>query len=225
MDLSERLRAAAEAGDAVTVADLLAGGAAADARGGAGGPAPGDGVAGARGQVPGQRRRTALDAAVGAGHAEVVRLLLAAGADPEQDVGASAQETPLVLAAARGDTGVVRLLLDAGAHPDTRRGGAATALMVAAMEGHTDAVALLLDRGADLEREGRGRTALEWAAFGGRLAVVRLLLARGARQVARARTLAGEECLRCRGREEAKERGRALARVIVELESGVAGAG
>ncbi|MEV8538848.1 ankyrin repeat domain-containing protein [Streptomyces sp. NPDC051572] len=50
-----------------------------------------------------ERGRTALDIAVG-GHGAVFRLLLAAGADPEQRIGEIGQEASLRFAAARGMT-------------------------------------------------------------------------------------------------------------------------
>ncbi|WP_314251412.1 ankyrin repeat domain-containing protein [Streptomyces kutzneri] len=86
---------AAESGDKALVQRLLAGGAEPDAR------------------VIGGRR--ALDLAVCAGHAEIVRLLLEAGADPRLDAGAYDEATPLSLAAMRGDTDykAVRTLLAA----------------------------------------------------------------------------------------------------------------
>jgi ankyrin repeat protein len=125
--------------------------------------------------------RTALDVAVWAQRTNVIRLLLAAGADPEQSIGEYAEDTPLRFAAARGMREVVSLLLDADAMPDYRlHPTRATPLMLAATENHTEIVRLLLDHGAALELEGRGKTALEWAAWSGRPEALRLLLDRGA---------------------------------------------
>ncbi|MFG2993790.1 ankyrin repeat domain-containing protein [Streptomyces sp. NPDC048257] len=63
-----------------------------------------------------------------AGHTEVGRLLLAAGADPRLDAGPYSEATPLALAAMKGHTEVARALLDAGS---TGRPGRAGALCAA----------------------------------------------------------------------------------------------
>ncbi|MEV6395490.1 ankyrin repeat domain-containing protein [Streptomyces sp. NPDC051907] len=127
------------------------------------------------------QHRTALDVALWAGHTDVVRLLVGAGADPRQSIGEYSEDTPLRFAAGQGMTGVVRLLLDAGVDPDHRLAATrATPLMIAAVEGRTEIVRLLLDHGAGIELKGRGKTVLEWAAGGGRMEVVRLLQDHGA---------------------------------------------
>ncbi|MFE2324895.1 ankyrin repeat domain-containing protein [Streptomyces sp. NPDC059385] len=162
--LTNGLGRAAEAGDAALVQRLLAGGAEADAR------------------VPGGRR--ALELAVCAGRAEVVRLLLAAGADPGRDAGPYDEATPMALAAMNGHTAVARALLDAGADPCGPAGRMCyVPLVLAATHGECGSSAtvdLLLDRGADPEERMRDRTALEWAARFGHPAVVEQLIARGA---------------------------------------------
>ncbi|MDH6627573.1 ankyrin repeat protein [Streptomyces sp. LBL] len=127
-----------------------------------------------------ERGRTALDLAVWGRHASVVRLLLAAGADPEQRIGEFGEETPLRFAAAQGAAEIVELLLDAGAMPDYRLDPTrATPLMVAAAENQADIVRMLLDHGADLKLRGRDKTALEWARGRGPDATA-VLLSRGA---------------------------------------------
>ncbi|WKD35801.1 ankyrin repeat domain-containing protein [Streptomyces xanthophaeus] len=155
---------AAESGDTALVQRLLAAGAEADA------------------YVIGGRR--ALDLAVCAGHAEIVRLLLAAGADPRLDAGPYDEATPMCLAAMRGDMDVARALLDAGAPPGGPAGRMRYVPLVLAAtrrdREHTELVDLLLDRGADIEEEMRDRTVLDWSARFGYPAVVELLLARGA---------------------------------------------
>ncbi|MGT2527189.1 ankyrin repeat domain-containing protein [Streptomyces nojiriensis] len=168
--LANGLGRAAEDGDAALVERMLAGGAEADA------------------WVPGGRR--ALDLAVCAGRAEVVRLLLAAGARPGRGAGPYDEATPMALAAMNGHTPVARALLDAGADP---RGPAGrmryVPLVLAATSGEDGSpatVELLLDRGADPEERMRGRTALEWAARFGHPAVVEQLIARGAAVTERA---------------------------------------
>ncbi|MCM9078249.1 MULTISPECIES: ankyrin repeat domain-containing protein [Streptomyces] len=155
---------AAERGDTALVRRLLAGGAEADA------------------WVPGGRR--ALDLASCAGHAEVVRLLVEAGADPRLDAGPYGEATPLALAAMNGHTGVARALLDAGAPPGGPAGRMRYVPLVlaatSAERGNPRLVDLLLDRGADIEEEMRERTALDWAARFGFPDTAERLLARGA---------------------------------------------
>ncbi|MEU6995749.1 ankyrin repeat domain-containing protein [Streptomyces sp. NPDC046465] len=128
-------------------------------------------------------RRTGLDQAVRRGHGRVVSVLIEAGADPGQQVGAYRETTPLCLAAAHGHTSVVEALLDAGVHPDTRNRMGHLPLVLAAtvgQEGHMSTVDLLLDRGADIDAEMKGRTALDWAAGFGQGRMVRHLLSRAA---------------------------------------------
>ncbi|MFA7764275.1 ankyrin repeat domain-containing protein [Streptomyces sp. NRRL S-448] len=155
---------AAESGDTTLVQRLLAGGAEPDA------------------YVIGGRR--ALDLAVCAGHAEIVRLLLAAGADPRLDAGAYDEATPMCLAAMHGDTDIARALLDAGAPPGGPAGRMRYVPLVLAARcrdrEHTELVDLLLDRGADIEEQMRDCTVLDWSARFGYPALVELLLTRGA---------------------------------------------
>ncbi|MFJ5710809.1 ankyrin repeat domain-containing protein [Streptomyces sp. NPDC093105] len=171
---AERLVGAASSGDTAEVGRLLAEGVAADA--------------------PDGERRTALDRAVCAGHAEVVDLLLRAGADPGQPIGEyGGDQTPLTAAVGWGHADVVRLLLAAGAPtgPQTRFGW--LPLVHAATGTHGDPLALvdlLLEYGADLEERQRGLTPLEWACGLPRPEMVRHLLARGAIPTLRARARA-----------------------------------
>eukprot|EP01046_Picozoa_sp_COSAG06_P027381 COSAG06_NODE_2415_length_6914_cov_11.993544_1_plen_182_part_10 len=75
------------------------------------------------------------------GHADVVRLCLAHGADPD----AVDQGWPVLCGAALGGhTHVVELLLAAKASVDTPSEDSATSLFVAAQEGHTAVIELLL---------------------------------------------------------------------------------
>ncbi|MFD9412333.1 ankyrin repeat domain-containing protein [Streptomyces sp. NPDC059989] len=162
--LASGLGRAAEAGDTELVRRLLAEGAEVDA------------------WVVGGRR--ALDLAVCAGHAEAVRLLLAAGADPRLDAGPCNETTPMALAAMNGHTEAARALLDAGAPPGGPAGRLRYVPLVLAAtsldSGNPDLVDLLLDRGADIEERMKDCTALDWAASWGFPVTVERLLARGA---------------------------------------------
>lgn len=134
-----------------------------------------------------REHRTALDRAVLGHQTDVVRLLLAAGADPGQAIGPHQEALPLINAAVWGDEEMARLLLAAGAEPDAQH-LSSTALTGAAQQGHVSIVRLLLDHGAsrdgvDHRIDGKGRP-LYNAASSGRDAVVGLLLERGAEATA-----------------------------------------
>lgn len=126
--------------------------------------------------LPGKAGRTALIAASAAGHVELVRRLLARGADPWHrcDDGAHALEA----AAAQGHRAVVETLL--GREPqllDLPGWNGRTALMAACAEGHAELVRSLLGIGADPRlRDAGGATALYWAAQAGHQAVLSELL-------------------------------------------------
>ncbi|WP_236245346.1 ankyrin repeat domain-containing protein [Streptomyces sp. CC210A] len=124
---------------------------------------------------------TVLYTAAVNGHAAVVRLLLAAGADPGRGSGGTAGDLPLCGAACNGHTEAVRVLLAAGAWPDQREEFGYTALAWAVRQGHSGAVEALLEYGADPARPGPdGRVPLVAAARRGSLPIVRALLERGA---------------------------------------------
>ncbi len=120
-----------------------------------------------------------LETAVEGGHAEVVRVLLAAGADPNR-VGYAG--TPLLAVAAdRQGADVVRALLQGGADVARKGAGNATALHAAAGAGRLDNVELLLAAGAKVTaRTTRGWTALHSAVHRADLPMVRRLIAAGA---------------------------------------------
>ena len=116
------------------------------------------------------------------GHAGVVELLLARGADPNKartDTGG----TPCYVAAQKGHAGVVELLLARGADPNkARTDDGATPCFIAALNGHAGVVELLLARGADPNKATTddGATPCWAAAAKGHVEIVRLLVARGA---------------------------------------------
>jgi ankyrin repeat protein len=91
---------------------------------------------------------SALLAAAGAGRAETVRALLAAGADPNVRAPGTGL-TALMVAAGRGHDGIVTLLVAAGADVLTADpGGGATALHKACQGGSLAAVKALVEAGA-----------------------------------------------------------------------------
>ncbi|MEE1754994.1 ankyrin repeat domain-containing protein [Streptomyces sp. SP18CS02] len=125
--------------------------------------------------------RTALHLAASGDDPAIVRLLLAAGADPGRGSGEDGDELPLCGAACWGRTEVVRALLAAGAPADQKEGGGFTALTWAVLNGFADTVAALLEYGADPSLPGpSGEPPLVTAARRGSPSVVRALLAHGA---------------------------------------------
>lgn len=142
--------------------------------------------------------RTALMFAAEAGRFDVVRALLARGADPtirDQD-GRTAYMISLIeeiphapeevqdeyrRAVEAEDLAMVRRLLDLGADPDVLDDQQSTPLMKAAQEGKLALVRLLLSANAQFDhRDSRDRTAMMYAAEQKHVDVVRELLARGA---------------------------------------------
>ncbi|MEV8225240.1 ankyrin repeat domain-containing protein [Streptomyces sp. NPDC079167] len=178
---AEQLVRAAETGEVALVDRLLGEGVPADAYG--------------------AEKRTALDLAVRHGHGAVVRLLVAAGADPDQRAGEWGELNVLTLAATFSRTDIARVLLDAGAHPDARcRIGFPLLLASTCTDpGPTcpEIVDLLLDRGADIGQRLRDLTSLEWAVWFRLPDMVRQLLGRGAEPSAHALELAHERMGRC----------------------------
>ncbi|KAI9328920.1 ankyrin repeat-containing domain protein, partial [Zopfochytrium polystomum] len=115
--------------------------------------------------------------------ADVLRLLLARGADPNKTRNGKIG-TPLLTACITGDVATVETLLDAGADvnaapPPNRE----SALLNACVAGKRDIVRVLLARGANPRAESTGKngwqkvTPLHGAAEGGNRDVVKLLLA------------------------------------------------
>jgi ankyrin repeat protein len=113
------------------------------------------------------------------GNGELVRLLLAAGADPNTTLRGG--ETALMTASRTGRVDPVKSLLDAGAKVDAKDRKGQTALMWAAADGHAAVVELLVKAGADVHaRLKSGFTPLLFAAREGRIEVVPVLLKAGA---------------------------------------------
>ncbi len=141
----------------------------------------------AAGGEPGARCRqgfSLLSYAVDHGREEIVKLLIAKGADvnSEEPTG----DRVIWFAVDRGHLGITKLLADKGA--DLRVIGKSrvfygmTLLHIAARRGHASIAAYLLDRGlpVDVEDEWGKRTPLHIACGGGHSEVVRILMARGA---------------------------------------------
>ena len=107
-------------------------------------------------------------------HVDVVRQLLAAGADPS--IRDRQGRTPRQLARSRGQDRIVALIDDAGRLRERGQD-----LIRAARTGDADQVDRLLQAGASVAaRDGSGATALVAAAYGNHLAVARRLLEAGA---------------------------------------------
>jgi len=105
---------------------------------------------------------TPLMAASFAGQDEIVRRLLAQGANPRAID--RLQKTAMVYAAGEGRTGIVKMLVAAGIDPNEVYANDLTALMWAAGFGKTATVRALLDAGADPARkDNRGKTAADIA--------------------------------------------------------------
>ena len=108
------------------------------------------------------------------GHADIVALLLEAGANPQEKN--NDDWTPLHWAAENGHADIVVLLLEAGANPQEKNNLGYTPLHWAAWTGHTDVVALLLETGANpQEKNIYDKTPLHLAAENGHTDVVALL--------------------------------------------------
>ena len=124
--------------------------------------------------------RQGLAYAVQRGSADIARLLLEAGLDPnEPDSQGSA---PLHHAALRGDAAVIDVLLSRGAKTEVADRDGFLPLHLAALSGNEEAIRTLLAHGAKvsaLTRETH-ESALHIAAAWGRIDVVRVLLASGA---------------------------------------------
>ena len=126
-------------------------------------------------------RATALTRACRDRHVDIVKGLLAAGADcnksEHSDDGYHC--TPLMLAAIDGHVDLIDVLVAAGA--DVDKVTYYSPLSCAAMCGQMEAAKALLKAGADTEAVGtEGRTPIHWAARNGRVEVLKLLMDAGA---------------------------------------------
>lgn len=122
---------------------------------------------------------TALITAASAGHMDIVKMLLKAGAD----VNASDKDgiTALMEASIMGHDKIVNVLIDAGAEVDFKSNSGVTALWLAAGENRIGVMKALLKKNADATvTRSDGITALMTASVAGHVDAVKLLLEDGA---------------------------------------------
>lgn len=127
------------------------------------------------------RGHEALVAAVASGRRDLVKTLLAHGADPDHVAarGAAAGQTALSVAVLRDDAITARLLLQAGATADLKARNGMTPLASAIRFGRERVARELLVGGADPALELHGHTPLVQAAQWGRPAVIGWLVQLG----------------------------------------------
>lgn len=111
---------------------------------------------------------------------EIVRALLAAGANP--NIARSSDNcSPLFAAADKGNTECIKLLIEAKANVNAPLKNGATATLYAAKNNHLEALRVLLDAGADLNlRSSDGYSPLMVAVEAGNIECAELLLEHGA---------------------------------------------
>ncbi|KAI5842135.1 ankyrin repeat-containing domain protein [Morchella snyderi] len=128
--------------------------------------------------------RTALQAAAGGGHMEIVKILLDAGAPINAEAAETSGRTALQAAIEGGQKEIVPFLIDNGANVNGKSASnyGITALEAAAAHRNIEIVNLLLKKKADVNPipSTYGRTPLQAAAEVGCNEVIKLLLAQGA---------------------------------------------
>ena len=126
---------------------------------------------------------TALWCASGAGHLDIVKILIKSGADINNST--ATNSTPLRAACFDGRLDIVKYLLEHGADMNIPNKYNNTCLMISCYKGHTDVVRHLLQKGANPDLKAHcGATSLHFAAECGHLEVVKELLHFGAGMVA-----------------------------------------
>lgn len=138
--------------------------------------------------APDGHGETALHKAAYYGYNEILKLLIASGANPrvaddtfivmEEPVG---NVTPLLLAIFRNHRETAELLIDGGADINQADSLGRTPLHLAIIKGHKDIVEMLANKKADLNiRDKQGNSPLQWAANQGLKETVELLISKGA---------------------------------------------
>lgn len=122
---------------------------------------------------------TALWAAAGSGHLNIVKLLIQHGANVNHCT--KTDSTPLRAACYEGRLDVVQYLVAHGGDVNVANTYNNTCLMISAYKGHTHVVEYLLEEGADVDARAKcGATALHYAAETGNVEICRMLLENGA---------------------------------------------
>ncbi|KAK3743309.1 hypothetical protein RRG08_007547 [Elysia crispata] len=122
---------------------------------------------------------TALWCAAGAGHLDIVKLLIKHGACVNSKT--ATNSTPLRAACFDGHVAIVKYLLEQGADLTIPNKYNNTCLMISCYKGHADVVRHLLEKGADPDLKAHcGATSIHFAAECGRLEVVKELVHFGA---------------------------------------------
>ena len=128
--------------------------------------------------IPGIAGDSALRFAVFAGHAGIVKMLLANGANP--NIENKNGSTPLTASSGKGISEIVQILLDNGANPNQDVNNGGTPLIFAAQDGYAEVVKILLDGGANPNQtnqvDNKGWTALMFAVYYGHAEAVKVLL-------------------------------------------------
>lgn len=156
---------------------------------------------GEKGRTDLERDGAPLHVAVGAGHRNIVELLLAHGADVN-DVGEDRKRTPLMIAAQKPDVDMLEFLLAAGADPGIQAKNGWSAMHYAAFRGSVGTLKNLFSRAPELVdvRTRSGETPLWLACIAysrSNLESIRFLLEHGAdRGVANHRGESISEALR-----------------------------
>ncbi|XP_054707076.1 protein fem-1 homolog B-like [Uloborus diversus] len=123
---------------------------------------------------------TALWSAAGAGHFNVVKLLITRGADVNHTT--KTNSTPLRGACFEGRLDIIQYLVENGANIHKANKYNNTCLMIACYRGHLDVVTYLLSKQADPDAKAHcGATALHFASEHGHLNIVKKLLEHGAK--------------------------------------------
>eukprot|EP00873_Tetraselmis_striata_P043545 jgi/Tetstr1/463809/TSEL_008624.t1 len=128
-------------------------------------------------RMPGDEKESPIGLAISLGSADLLEVLLSAGADPNQRCG---QMYPLLLAASMDRVAAMQQLVDAGADVNRALPDGRTALLVAASKGFTPNVDILLKHGAELDAAHQGMTSLWLASHAGHVDTVARLVSAGA---------------------------------------------